>query len=251
MLEHEQKSEQKLSKTNGAGAKALQLIDNRESPVQQQKSNNTGLPDQLKSGMENLSGMSLDHVQVHYNSAKPAAVQAHAYAQGSQIHLGPGQEKHLPHELGHIVQQAQGRVQPTTNINGVAVNDNPGLEKEADKMGDKALQMKVDEGKVKQLKPNVTNLMQRKVVQLRKRKRLTEAEKRAKNWDDDATRAKKIDTKQREATRTKKGQVIEVPSGSKEFNQVKQQVEQNVRHKPYKTDAFHETQPLMQGIMRA
>ena len=105
------------------------------SSVLQQRKNKTGLPDQLKSGMESLSGMNLDHVRVHYNSPKPAAVQAHAYAQGSDIHLGPGQAKHLPHELGHVVQQAQGRVKPTTSVNGVAVNDSPSLEKEADQMG--------------------------------------------------------------------------------------------------------------------
>lgn len=32
--------------------------------------NNTGLPDKLKSGIENLSGMNMDHVRVHYNSDK-------------------------------------------------------------------------------------------------------------------------------------------------------------------------------------
>jgi hypothetical protein len=110
----------------------------------QKKENKTGLPDHLKSGMENLSGMSLDHVRVHWNSDKPAAVQAHAYAQGSNIHLASGQEKHLPHELSHVVQQAQGRVKPTTSVNGIAVNDNVGLEKEADSMGSKALQMKLE-----------------------------------------------------------------------------------------------------------
>ena len=73
-------------------------------PIQRQK-NNTGLPDNLKSGMENVSGMSLDDVKVHQNSDKPAQLNAHAYAQGTDIHLGPGQEKHLPHELGHVVQQ--------------------------------------------------------------------------------------------------------------------------------------------------
>ncbi|WP_238937393.1 eCIS core domain-containing protein [Pseudoalteromonas sp. S16_S37] len=102
--------------------------------------NNTGLPDDLKSGMESLSGMNLDHVRVHYNSSKPAAVQANAYAQGADIHLGTGQEKHLPHELGHVVQQMQGRVKPTTSIDGVAVNDNAGLELEATRMGEQALQ---------------------------------------------------------------------------------------------------------------
>jgi hypothetical protein len=109
-------------------------------------SNNTGLPANLKSGMESLSGMSLDHVNVHYNSSKPASVQAHAYAQGSDIHLVSGQEKHLPHELGHVVQQAQGRVKPTTSVAGMAVNDNPSLESEADSLGAKALQMKHNTG---------------------------------------------------------------------------------------------------------
>lgn len=117
---------------------ARALEDNRAETVQRQ-ANKTGLPDNLKSGMENLSGMSLDHVRVHYNSAKPAAVQAHAYAQGSNIHLASGQEKHLPHELGHVVQQAQGRVSVTTSVGGMAVNDSPALEHEADVMGAKAL----------------------------------------------------------------------------------------------------------------
>ncbi|WP_373636530.1 DUF4157 domain-containing protein [Yoonia sp. BS5-3] len=107
------------------------------------KPNKTGLPDGLKSGVENLSGMSLDNVKVHYNSSKPAAVQAHAYAQGSDIHLGPSQEKHLPHEAWHVVQQAQGRVKPTTQVNGVSVNDNAGLEKEADVMGARAIATKL------------------------------------------------------------------------------------------------------------
>jgi hypothetical protein len=107
-------------------------------PIQKKK-NNTGLPDNLKTGMENLSGMSLDDVNVHRNSDKPAQLQAHAYAQGTDIHLGPGQEKHLPHEAWHVVQQKQGRVKPTVQLKGkVYINDDPGLEKEADVMGAKA-----------------------------------------------------------------------------------------------------------------
>ncbi len=119
---------------------ALQKQTNQDQALQKQASvNNTGLPDNLKSGMENLSGMSLDHVRVHYNSSQPAAVQAHAFAQGSNIHLASGQEKHLPHELGHVVQQMEGRVKATTNVNGMAVNDNAGLESEATKLGERAL----------------------------------------------------------------------------------------------------------------
>lgn len=98
----------------------------------EEKPNNTGLPDNLKTGIENLSGYSMDDVKVHYNSDKPAQLSALAYAQGTDIHVGPGQEKHLPHEAWHVVQQKQGRVQPTMQLQGVNVNDNEGLEKEAD-----------------------------------------------------------------------------------------------------------------------
>ncbi|TGE18911.1 eCIS core domain-containing protein [Hymenobacter elongatus] len=106
------------------------------------KANQTGLPDQLKAGVESLAGHSLDDVRVHYNSDKPARLQAHAYAQGTDIHLAPGQEQHLPHEAWHVVQQKQGRVQPTRQLKGkVSVNDDAGLEQEADVMGAKALQL--------------------------------------------------------------------------------------------------------------
>ena len=124
--------------------KEEELLQAKFEPIQK-KENTTGLPDKLKSGMENLSGMPLDYVNVHYNSAKPAAVQAHAYAQGSEIYLASGQEKHLPHELGHVVQQMEGRVTATTSVAGVNVNDNPGLETEATQMGEKALQKMLEE----------------------------------------------------------------------------------------------------------
>jgi len=104
------------------------------------KPNNTGLPDNLKSGIENLSGMSMDGVKVHYNSSQPAQLNALAYAQGTDIHVAPGQEKHLPHEAWHVVQQAQGRVRPTMQMKDrVPINDDAGLEREADLMGGKAL----------------------------------------------------------------------------------------------------------------
>jgi hypothetical protein len=102
------------------------------------RANNTGLPDQLKSGLESLSGLSMDHVRVHYNSAQPAQLNALAYAQGSDIHLAPGQEQHLPHEAWHVVQQRQGRVQATMQMAGVGVNDDARLEAEADTMGAQA-----------------------------------------------------------------------------------------------------------------
>jgi len=130
----------------------IQLVEDEE-PLQgkfgtiqkqaKQAANNTGMPNQLKSGIEGLSGVDVSDVKVHYNSSKPAQLNAHAYAQGSNIHIGPGQEKHLPHEAWHTVQQKQGRVQATTQMKeNVQVNDDPSLENEADVMGAKALNFK-------------------------------------------------------------------------------------------------------------
>ncbi len=122
------------------------------------KENRTGLPDNLKSGIENLSGVSLDDVKVHRNSDKPAQLNAHAYAQGTDIHLGAGQEKHLPHEAWHVVQQKQGRVQATTQMKGMLnVNDDAGLENEADVMGKKASQLKQKENRGKGTAVNIIN----------------------------------------------------------------------------------------------
>ena len=99
-----------------------------------------GLPGDLQAGIASLSGMDVSDVQVHRNSDKPAQLNALAYAQGNDIHLAPGQEQHLPHEAWHVVQQRQGRVEPTMQMAGVGVNDDAGLEEEADVMGARALQ---------------------------------------------------------------------------------------------------------------
>jgi hypothetical protein len=116
------------------------LTGNSPDSSVEQRPNQTGMPDALKTGVESLSGYSLDDVRVHYNSPKPAQLQALAYTQGTEIHVASGQEEHLPHEAWHVVQQAQGRVQPTMQMkDGVSVNDDAGLEREADVMGAKAL----------------------------------------------------------------------------------------------------------------
>jgi len=101
--------------------------------------NRTGMPHSLKTGLEALSGMDLSGIRVHRNSSKPAQLNALAYTRGQEIHVGPGQEAHLPHEGWHAVQQMQGRVQPTMQMNGEAINDDTRLEREADVMGAKAL----------------------------------------------------------------------------------------------------------------
>ena len=79
---------------------------------------------------------------IAFYSSKPAQLNAHAYAQGQEIHLAPGQEKHLPHEGWHVVQQMQGRVKPTMELGGESINDDVALEQEADVMGAKAASVK-------------------------------------------------------------------------------------------------------------
>ena len=102
----------------------------------EQKRNETGMSDNLKAGIEDLSGFAMDDVRVHYNSPEPATVQALAYTQGTDIYVAPGQEQHLPHEAWHVAQQMAGRVEPTTEVSGLPVNDC--IELEADVMGARA-----------------------------------------------------------------------------------------------------------------
>ncbi len=144
--------------------------DDDDSRGQHQR-NRTGLPDNLKAGIETLSGLSLDDVKVHYNSAEPAQLQALAYTQGPDIHLASGQEKHLPHEAWHVLQQKQGRVKPTMQIKGRRpANDDPRLEKEADVMSAKALQMQTEPERSIKAKPKnpTSGGIQPKVAQLMK-----------------------------------------------------------------------------------
>ena len=110
-----------------------------------QKKNVTGMPDNVKAKMEGSFNTDFSNVRVHASSSKAPEVGALAYTQGTDIHFAPGQfspesssgQSLLGHELAHVVQQGEGRVQPTTEINGLPVNDNPALEDEADRMGNK------------------------------------------------------------------------------------------------------------------
>ncbi|WP_343602821.1 DUF4157 domain-containing protein [Roseateles sp.] len=108
-------------------------------PAGAQQGNRNGPPGQLKASLESLSGMDMSAVRVHRNSDKPAQLNALAYAQGNEIHLGPQQEKHLPHEAWHVVQQKQGRVKKTVQLGGRGVNDEGRLETDADVMGNRAV----------------------------------------------------------------------------------------------------------------
>jgi hypothetical protein len=122
----------------GAAWHAIQLKAAQAAAVARGSPSRSGLPAQLKAGVEALSGLAMDDVRVHRNSPEPARLGALAYARGSDIHLGPGQERHLAHEAWHVVQQKQGRVRLTAQMKSVAVNQDASLEREADIMGTRA-----------------------------------------------------------------------------------------------------------------
>jgi uncharacterized protein DUF4157 len=96
------------------------------------------LPGKLRAGAEALSGISLANVRVHNDSSEPARLGALAFAFGSEIHLAPGQERHLPHEAWHAVQQMQGRAPSAPQMQGGGPAKQPELESEADEMGRQA-----------------------------------------------------------------------------------------------------------------
>ena len=114
----------------------------RKLSVQQQKTekkpNLTGIPLQMKQSFEQSSGLSFDDVRVHYHSALPARLGALAYTLGSYVYVASGQERHLGHELGHVIQQKQGRVRTTSVLNGVRLNTSPAMEREADALSRQA-----------------------------------------------------------------------------------------------------------------
>ncbi|WP_316801727.1 hypothetical protein [Pedobacter nototheniae] len=103
----------------------------------QNKLNDTDLPENLKKGLEDLSGRCIDDVKVHYNAGKPDQLHTEVFNQESNIQ----QENHLPHEAWHVVQQKQGKVKPTGVIqpSNINLNEDETLEKIADEMGEKAL----------------------------------------------------------------------------------------------------------------
>lgn len=156
------------------------MFQRKESSAGPKVKNNTGLPDSLKTGVESLSGISMDDVRVHYNSSRPAQLHALAYTQGTDIHVAPGQEKHLPHEAWHVVQQMQGRVQPTMRLEGVNINDNTLLEHEADVMGERAHQTNLTP-KVLQMKKYYSHVTQRTHISVQKEADSSRALNLAKN----------------------------------------------------------------------
>jgi hypothetical protein len=99
------------------------------------------LDPELRTRLEAELGVDLGAVRVHQGPVV-SEMGALALTQGDHIWFAPGQlapgtpagNALLRHELGHVLQQRAGRVQPTGSIGDMPINDDPGLEAEADRL---------------------------------------------------------------------------------------------------------------------
>ena len=116
-------------------------------PTTVQRKRNENLPDELQSNMEQSLGHDFSDVQIQKNSQEASDMNARAFTKGDSVHFAPGeydphseQGKNLiGHEFTHVAQQRSGAVQPTRIMRkGLHLNDDRGLEHEADHFGRKA-----------------------------------------------------------------------------------------------------------------
>lgn len=120
-------------------------------PFQLKSKHPDSLPEETLTQMSHGIGADFSDVKIHSNSQRATDAGALAYTQGNDVHFAPGQydpsstngQELIGHELTHVVQQREGRVEANNKINGLPLNDDKGLEKEADEMGAHVSQRKV------------------------------------------------------------------------------------------------------------
>ena len=103
------------------------------------------LPAATQAQMGNAFDFDFSGVRVH-EGGQASAMGALAYTQGTDVHFAPGQydpgsgkgQELIGHELAHVVQQSEGRVATTTQFKGEGMNEDEGLEREADDLGARA-----------------------------------------------------------------------------------------------------------------
>jgi LysM repeat protein len=108
-----------------------------------EQESSTKLPDNVQAKMENSFGEDFSDVNIHDNSTKAEDLGAKAFAQGKDVHFAPGEfqpnskqgQELIGHELTHVVQQKEGKVQGGDVHGKDMVNQDVSLEKEADDAG--------------------------------------------------------------------------------------------------------------------
>ena len=168
MKEEPQFREKKSRIIQEKSSPAITIQDNREfsrnqgslqRAIQRQEENKTGLPDNVKQGMESFFQTDFSSVRIHPESAKAPEVGALAYTQDTDIHFAPGQFKPdtsagkelIAHELTHAKQRKEKQIDPTISVGGMPVNDDKSLEGEADEQAKKAVKSLEDNINMKDL----------------------------------------------------------------------------------------------------
>jgi hypothetical protein len=114
-----------------------------ESSINRARSGGQPLEAGLQRKLGQAMGADFSEVRVHADAQADQlnrSIQAKAFTTGQNVFFrqgayNPGSrggQALIAHELTHVVQQKQGRVKPTVQINGAEVNDDPTLEAEAD-----------------------------------------------------------------------------------------------------------------------
>ncbi len=135
---------------NNSGAvqkKSSDFSRSSNAPVQRKMDNTEGISEGVLQKMENSFGEDFSDVKLFTNSQSAQDLEALAYTQGNEIHFAPGEDPYsnkgqeiLGHELSHVIQQREDRVETTHQEQGQNINNNDHLEKEADTQGRKAAQ---------------------------------------------------------------------------------------------------------------
>ena len=118
--------------------------------IQRKTPTSGGMPVDLLINMSQSLGADFSEVNIHRDSQSATDAGALAYTQGNDVHFAPGQydpesasgQELIGHELTHVIQQREGRVRANNEVNGMPLNDDKGLEKEADEGGMKVTQLK-------------------------------------------------------------------------------------------------------------
>ncbi|MEM7037838.1 MAG: DUF4157 domain-containing protein, partial [Bacteroidota bacterium] len=117
------------------------------------RANQSGVDGELMHRFEQVMQQDFANVEFVKNSSKATELNANAFALGNRIHFAPGKfnpnsekgQSLIGHELAHVMQQREGRVNPEGEQAGLQVNRDEALEAEADTLSASALHLTADQ----------------------------------------------------------------------------------------------------------
>jgi len=99
------------------------------------------MPAQLRNNTEQCSGLSLDRVQIHYNSTKPSLLQPTDSMRAKKELEASRQERHAYHELEHLQREKQELERIVLNLDSIATKEAVRSERDKDDKRHKSLNL--------------------------------------------------------------------------------------------------------------